>query len=251
MRLALKPEHTTDLEFKLAGSTVDDLVKEIKSLGKTILSYYGSEIKKKNLSIQVEKEYIGDKPSYPIVIRKRIKKGWFRHEWVLVSKSQILDNYLTDEHQKGLIHTPYTLTETLGRKESQAFVYAICVITDKLKDVNYDSFTMRENCVDYITLVSLLTIAKSIGLGRQNDSSLNSQLGIPDSYKKYCKSFSIYIGKSTLSTNLVTLHAGTLFKLAGELIYNKEQTVDKQLYYKAVINYSAKYSAYDLFGNPI
>lgn len=251
MRLALKPEHATNLEFKLAGSTVDDLVKEIKSLGKTILSYYGSEIKKKDLSIQVEKEYIGDNPSYPIVIRKRIKKGWFRHEWVLVSKSQILDDYLTDEHQKGLIHTPYTLTETLGRKESQAFVYAVCVITDKLKDVNYDSFTMREKCVDYITLVSLLTIAKSIGLGRQNASSLNSQLGIPDSYKKYCKSFSIYIGKSTLSTNLVTLHAGTLFKLAGELIYNKEQTVDKQLYYKAVINYSAKYSAYDLFGNPI
>lgn len=168
-----------------------------------------------------------------------------------MSKSYILDNYLTDEHQKGLIHTPYTITETLGRNESQAFVYAICVLTDKLKDVNYDSFTMRENCVDYITLVSLLTVAKSIGLGRQNLSSLNCQLGIPDSYKKYCKNLSIYIGKSTLSTNLVTLHAGTLFKLAGELIYDKEQTIDKQLYYKAVINYSAKYSTYDLFGNPI
>lgn len=251
MRLALKPEHVTELEFKLAGSSVDELVKEIKSLSKTILSYYGSEIKKKDLSIQVEKEYIANKPSYPIVIRKKIKKGWFRHEWVLVSKSYILDDYLTDEHQKGLIHTPYTLTETLGRKESQAFVYAICVITDKLKDVNYDSFTMRENCVDYITLVSLLTIAKSIGSGRQNDISLNSQLGIPDSYKKYCKSFSIYIGKSTLSTNLVTIQAGTLFSLVGELSYDKEQTIDKQLYYKAIINYSAKYSTYNLFGNPI
>lgn len=227
------------------------MIGEIRSLSKTILSYYGREIKKNGLSIQVEKEYIGDKPSYPIVIRKKIKKGWFRHEWVLVSKSQILDDYLTDEHQKGLIHTPYTITETLGRNESQAFVYAICVLTDKLKDVNYDSFTMRENCVDYITLVSLLTIAKSIGLGRQNLSSLNCQLGIPDSYKKYCKNLSIYIGKSTLSTNLVTLHAGTLFKLAGELIYDKEQTIDKQLYFKAVINYNAKYSTYNLFGNPI
>ena len=96
-----------------------------------------------------------------------------------------------------------------------------------------------------------MTISKSIGLGRQNLSSLNCQLGIPDSYKKYCKNLSIYIGKSTLSTNLVTLHAGTLFKLAGELIYDKEQTIDKQLHYKAVINYSAKYSTYDLFGNPI
>lgn len=251
MRLALKPEHATDLEFKLAGSSVNELIGEIRSLSKTILSYYGREIKKNGLSIQVEKEYLGYKPSYPIVIRKKIKKGWFRHEWVLVSKSYILDNYLTDEHQKGLIHTPYTITETLGRNESQAFVYAICVLTDKLKDINYDSFTMRENCVDYITLVSLLTIAKSIGLGRQNLSSLNCQLGIPDSYKKYCKNLSIYIGKSTLSTNLVTLHAGTLFKLAGELIYDKEQTIDKQLYYKAVINYSVKYSTYDLFGNPI
>lgn len=251
MRLALKPEHATDLEFKLAGSSVNELIGEIRSLSKTILSYYGREIKKNGLSIQVEKEYIGDKPSYPIVIRKKIKKGWFRHEWVLVSKSQILDDYLTDEHQKGLIHAPYTVTETLGRNESQAFVYAICVLTDKLKDVNYDSFTMRENCVDYITLVSLLTIAKSIGLGRQNLSSLNCQLGIPDSYKKYCKNLSIYIGKSTLSTNLVTLHAGTLFKLAGELIYDKEQTIDKQLYFKAVINYNAKYSTYNLFGNPI
>lgn len=251
MRLALKPEHATDLEFKLAGSSVNELIGEIRSLSKTILSYYGREIKKNGLSIQVEKEYIGDKPSYPIVIRKKIKKGWFRHEWVLVSKSQILDDYLTDEHQKGLIHTPYTITETLGRNESQAFVYAICVLTDKLKDVNYDSFTMRENCVDYITLVSLLTIAKSIGLGRQNLSSLNCQLSIPDSYKKYCKNLSIYIGKSTLSTNLVTLHAGTLFKLAGELIYDKEQTIDKQLYFKAVINYNAKYSTYNLFGNPI
>lgn len=251
MRLALKPEHATDLEFKLAGSSVNELIGEIKSLSKTILSYYGREIKKKDLSIQVEKEYIGDKPSYPIVIRKKIKKGWFRHEWVLVSKSQILDNYSTEEHYRGLIHTPYTLTESLGRNESQAFVYAICVITDKLKDVNYDSFTMREKCVDYITLVSLLAIAKSIGLGRQNLSSLNCQLGIPDSYKKYCKNFSIYIGKSTLSTNLVTIQAGTLFNLAGELIYDKEQTVDKQLYYKAVINYNAKYSTYDLFGNPI
>lgn len=80
MRLALKPEHATELDFKLAGSSVNDLLKEFKSLGKTILSYYGSEIKKKGLSIQVEKEYIGDKPSYPIVIRKKIKKGWFRHE---------------------------------------------------------------------------------------------------------------------------------------------------------------------------
>lgn len=251
MRLALKPEHATDLEFKLAGSSVNELIGEIRSLSKTILSYYGREIKKKSLSIRVEKEYISNKPSYPMVIRKKIKKGWFRHEWVLVSKSQILDNYSTEEHYKGLIHTPYTLTETLGRNESQAFVYAICVLTDKLKDINYDSFTMRENCVDYITLVSLLTIAKSIGLGRQNLSSLNCQLGIPDSYKKYCKNLSIYIGKSTLSTNLVTLHAGTLFKLAGELIYDKERTIDKQLYYKAVINYSAKYSTYDLFGNPI
>lgn len=251
MRLALKPEHATDLEFKLAGSSVNELIGEIRSLSKTILSYYGREIKKNGLSIQVEKEYLGYKPSYPIVIRKKIKKGWFRHEWVLVSKSQILDDYLTDEHQQGLIHTPYTITETLGRNESQAFVYAICVLIDKIKDVNYDSFTMRENCVDYITLVSLLTIAKSIGLGRQNLSSLNCQLGIPDSYKKYCKNLSIYIGKSTLSTNLVTLHAGTLFKLAGELIYDKEQTVDKQLYFKAVINYTAKYSTYDLFGNPI
>lgn len=251
MRLALKPEHVTDLEFKLAGGSVNELIGEIKFLSKTILSYYGREIKKNGLSIQVEKEYLGYKPSYPIVIRKKIKKGWFRHEWVLVSKSHILDDYLTDEHQKGLIHTPYTIIETLGRNESQAFVYAICVLTDKLKDVNYDSFTMRENCVDYITLVSLLTIAKSIGLGRQNLSSLNCQLGIPDSYKKYCKNLSIYIGKSTLSTNLVTLQAGTLFKLAGELIYDKEQTIDKQLYYKAVINYNAKYSAYGLFGNPI
>lgn len=251
MRLALKPEQTTELDFKLAGSSVNDLLKEIRSLGKTILNYYGSEIKKKGLFIQVEKEYIGDKPSYPIVIRKKIKKGWFRHEWVLVSKSQILDNYSTEEHYRGLIHTPYTLAESLGRNESQAFVYAICVITDKLKDVNYDSFTMRENCVDYITLVSLLTIAKSIGSGRQNTSSLNSQLGIPDNYKKYCKPFSIYIGKSTLSTNLVSIHAGTLFKLAGELIYDKEQTIDKQLYFKAVINYTAKYSTYNLFSNPI
>ena len=251
MRLALKPEQTTELDFKLAGSSVNDLLKEIRSLGKPILNYYGSEIKKKGLFIQVEKEYIGDKPSYPIVIRKKIKKGWFRHEWVLVSKSQILDNYSTEEHYRGLIHTPYTLAESLGRNESQAFVYAICVITDKLKDVNYDSFTMRENCVDYITLVSLLTIAKSIGSGRQNTSSLNSQLGIPDNYKKYCKPFSIYIGKSTLSTNLVSIHAGTLFKLAGELIYDKEQTIDKQLYFKAVINYTAKYSTYNLFSNPI
>lgn len=251
MRLALKPEHSTDLEFELAGRSVNDLVKEIKSLAKTILNYYGSEIKKKGLSIQVEKEYIGDKPSYPIMIRKKIKKGWFRHEWILVSKSQILDNYSTEEHYRGLIHTPYTLTETLGRNESQAFVYAICVITDKIKDVNYDSFTMRENCVDYITLVSLLTIAKSIGSGRQNNTSLNSQLGIPDSYKKYCKPFSIYIGKSTLSTNVVTIQAGTLFNLAGELSYDKEQTIDKQLYYKAIINYTAKYSTYNLFGNPI
>lgn len=170
---------------------------------------------------------------------------------MLVSKSQILDNYSTEEHYRGLIHTPYTLAESLGHNESQAFVYAICVITDKLKDVNYDSFTMRENCVDYITLVSLLTIAKSIGLGRQNNTSFNCQLGIPDSYKKYCKNFSIYIGKSTLSTNLVSINAGTLFKLAGELIYDKEQTIDKQLYFKAVINYTAKYSTYNLFGNPI
>lgn len=80
MRLALKPEHSTDLEFELAGKSVNDLVKEIKSLSRTILNYYGSEIKKKDLSIQVEKEYIGDKPSYPIVIRKKIKKGWLRHE---------------------------------------------------------------------------------------------------------------------------------------------------------------------------
>ena len=251
MQLSLKPVQTTELAFKLAGSSVNELVNEIRSLSKEVLNYYGKEIKKRGLSIRVEKEYIGDKLSYPIATRKKIKKGWFRHEWVLVSKSQILDNYLTDEHQKGLIHTPYTITETLGRTESQAFVYAICVMTDKLKDVNYDSFTMREKCVNYITLVSLLTIAKSIGLGSQNLSSLNCQLGIPDSYKKYCKNLSIYIGISTLSTNLVTLHAGTLFKLAGELIYDKEQTVDKQLYYKAVINYDVKYSTYNLFGNPI
>lgn len=107
MRLALKPEHATDLEFKLAGSSVNELIGEIRSLSKTILSYYGREIKKNGLSIQVEKEYLGYKPSYPIVIRKKIKKGWFRHEWVLVSKSYILDNYLTDEHQKRF--NPYTL----------------------------------------------------------------------------------------------------------------------------------------------
>lgn len=251
MQLSLKPVQATELAFKLAGGSVNELVNEIRSLSKEVLNYYGKEIKKRGLSIRVEKEYIGDKLSYPIATRKKIKKGWFRHEWVLVSKSQILDNYLTDEHQKGLIHTPYTITETLGRTESQAFVYAICVMTDKLKDVNYDSFTMREKCVNYITLVSLLTIAKSIGLGRQNLSSLNCQLGIPDSYKKYCKNLSIYIGESTLSTNLVTLHSGTLFRLAGELIYDKEQTVDKQLYHKAVINYDVKYSTYNLFGNPI
>lgn len=251
MQLSLKPVQTTALDFKLAGSSVNELVNEIRHLSKEVLNYYGKEIKKKGLSIQVEKEYIGDKPSYPIVIRKKIKKGWLRHEWVLVSKSQILDNYSTEKHYKGLIHTPYTLTETLGRNESQAFIYAICVLTDKLKDVNYDSFTMREKCVNYITLVSLLTIAKSIGLGRQDLSSLNSQLGIPDSYKKYCKNFSIYIDKSTLSTNLVVLNAGTIFKLVGELIYDKEQIVDKQMYYKCVINYTAKYSTYNLFGNPI
>lgn len=79
MRLALKPEHATDLEFKLAGSSVNELIGEIRSLSKTILSYYGREIKKNGLSIQVEKEYLGYKPSYPIVIRKKIKKGWFRH----------------------------------------------------------------------------------------------------------------------------------------------------------------------------
>lgn len=251
MRLELKLDTFEHKKYKNLGHTVENLVSKIKSLGSEVLDYYGDEAKKKGLSIQVEKEYIGDKPSYPIVIRKKIKKGWFRHEWVLVGKSQILDNYSTEEHYRGLIHTPYTLAESLSRNESQAFVYAICVITDKIKDVNYDSFTMRENCVDYITLVSLLTIAKSIGSGRQNNTSLNSQLGIPDSYKKYCKPFSIYIGKSTLSTNVVTIQAGTLFNLAGELSYDKEQTIDKQLYYKAIINYTAKYSTYNLFGNPI
>ena len=169
----------------------------------------------------------------------------------MVGKSQILDNYSTEEHYRGLIHTPYTLAESLGRKESQAFAYAICVLTDKLKDVNYDSFTMREKCVDYITLVSLLTIAKSIGMGRQNDTSLNSQLGIPDSYKKYCKPFSIYIGEAKLDGNLVKIHAGTLFELIGDLIYDKDRIIDKRLYYKTVINYEIKYSTYDLFGNPI
>lgn len=224
---------------------------KIKSLGSEVLDYYGDEAEKKGLSIQVEKEYIGDKPSYPIVIRKKIKKGWFRHEWVLVGKSQILDNCSTEEHYRGLIHTPYTLAESLGRKESQAFAYAICVLIDKLKDVNYDSFTMREKCVDYITLVSLLTIAKSIGMGRQNDTSLNSQLGIPDSYKKYCKPFSIYIDEARLDGNLVKIHAGTLFELMGDLIYDKDRIIDKRLYYKTVINYEIKYTTYNLFGNPI
>lgn len=251
MRLELKLDTFEHKKYNYLGHTVENLVSKIKSLGSEVLDYYGNEVKKKGLSIQVEKEYIGDKPSYPIVIRKKIKKGWFRHEWVLVAKSQILDNYSTEEHYKGLIHTPYTLAESLGRKESQAFVYAICVLTDKLKDVNYDSFTMREKCVDYITLVSLLTIAKSIGLGRQDVSSLNSQLGIPDSYKKYCKPFSIYIGEARLDGNLVKIHAGTLFELLGELIYDEDQLIDKQLYYKTVIKYTVKYTTYNLFGNPI
>lgn len=251
MRLELKLDTFEHKKYKYLGHTVENLVSKIKSLGSEVLDYYGDEVKKKGLSIQVEKEYIGDKPSYPIVIRKKIKKGWFRHEWVLVAKSQILDNYSTEEHYKGLIHTPYTLAESLGRKESQAFVYAICVLTDKLKDVNYDSFTMREKCVDYITLVSLLTIAKSIGLGKQDVSSLNSQLGIPDSYKKYCKPFSIYIGEAKLDGNLVKIHAGTLFELLGELIYDEDQLIDKQLYYKTVIKYTVKYTTYNLFGNPI
>ena len=251
MRLELKLDTFEHKKYNYLGHTVENLVSKIKSLSSEVLDYYGDEIKKKGLSIQVEKEYIGDKPSYPIVTRKKIKKGWFRHEWVLVAKSQILDNYSTEEHYRGLIHTPYTLTESLGRKESQAFVYAICVLTDKLKDVNYDSFTMREKCVDYITLVSLLTIAKSIGLGRQNSSSLNSQLGIPDSYKKYCKPFSIYIGEAKLDGNLVKIHAGTLFELMGELIYDEDQLIDKQLYYKTVIDYTVKYTTYNLFGNPI
>lgn len=251
MRLELRLDYFEHEKCYYIGRTVENLVSRIRSLGSEVLDYYSSEIKKKGLFIQVEKEYIGDKPSYPIIIRKKIKKGWFRHEWVLVAKSQILDNYSTEEHFRGLIHTPYTLTESLGRKESQAFVYAICVITDKLKDVNYDSHTMREKCVDYITLVSLLTIAKSIGLGRQNASSLNSQLGIPDSYKKYCKNISIHIDEAKLDGNLVKLNASTLFELVGQLVYDKEQTIDKQLYYKTVINYSAKYSTYNLFGNPI
>nr|DAO83432.1 MAG TPA: hypothetical protein [Caudoviricetes sp.] len=251
MRLELKLDTFEHKKYKNLGHTVENLVSKIKSLGSEVLDYYGDEAKKKGLSIQVEKEYIGDKPSYPIVIRKKIKKGWFRHEWVLVGKSQILDNYSTEEHYRGLIHTPYTLAESLSRKESQAFVYAICVLTDKLKDVNYDSFTMREKCVDYITLVSLLTIAKSIGMGRQNDTSLNSQLGIPDSYKKYCKPFSIYIGEAKLDGNLVKIHAGTLFELIGDLIYDKDRIIDKRLYYKTVINYEIKYTTYNLFGNPI
>ena len=251
MRLELRLDHFEYKKQKYLDCSVENLVSRIRSLGSEVLDYYGGEIKKKGLSIKVEKEYIGDKPSYPIVIRKKIKKGWFRHEWVFVTKSQILDNYSTEEHYRGLIHTPYTLTESLGRKESQAFVYAICVLTDKLKDVNYDSHTMREKCVDYITLVSLLTIAKSIGLGRQNASSLNSQLGIPDNYKKYCKNISIYIGEAKLDGNLVKLNAGTIFELVGELIYDREQTIDKQLYYKTVINYEAKYTTYNLFGNPI
>lgn len=251
MRLKLELDHFEHKKQKYLGHTVENLVSRIRSLSGEILDYYGKEIKKKGLSIQVEKEYIGDKPSYPIVIRKKIKKGWFRHEWVLVGNSQILDNYSTEEHYKGLIHTPYTLTESLGRKESQAFVYAICVLTDKLKDVNYDSHSMREKCVDYITLVSLLTIAKSIGLGRQDASSLNRQLCIPDSYKKYCKNISIYIGEAKLDGNLVELNAGTLFELAGELIYDKEQVIDKPLYYKTVVNHATKYTTYNLFGNPI
>ena len=251
MRLKLELDHFEHKKQKYLGHTVENLVSRIRSLGSEVLDYYDNEIKKKGLSIQVEKEYLGDKPSYPIVIRKKIKKGWFRHEWVLVGKSQILDNYSTEEHCKGLIHTPYTLTESLGRKESRAFVYAICVLTDKLKDVNYDSHSMREKCVDYITLISLLTIAKSIGLGRQDVSSLNRQLGIPDSYKKYCKNISIYIGEAKLDGNLVELNAGTLFELAGELIYDEEQVIDKQLYYKTVVNYATRYSTYNLFGNPI
>ena len=251
MRLKLELDHFEHKKQKYLGHTVENLVSRIRSLGSELLDYYGKEIKKKGLSIQVEKEYLGDEPSFPIVFRKKIKKGWFRHEWVFMGKSQILDNYSTEEHYKGLIHTPYTLAESLGRKESQAFVYAICVLTDKLRDVNYDSYSIREKCVDYITLVSLLTIAKSIGLGRQDASSLNSQLGIPDSYKKYCKNISIYIGEAKLDGNLVKLNAGTLFELAGELIYDKEQVVDNHLYYKTVINYEAKYTTYNLFGNSI
>lgn len=251
MRLELKLDTFEHKKYNYLGHTVENLVSRIRSLGSEVLDYYGNEIKKKGFSIQVEKEYLGDKPSYPIVIRKKIKKGWFRHEWVSLGKSQILDNYSTEEHYKGLIHTPYTLTESLGRKESQAFVYAICVLTDKLRDVNYGSYNMREKCVDYITLVSLLTIAKSIGLGKQDASSLNGQLGIPDSYKKYCKNISIYIGEAKLDGNLVELNAGTLFELAGELIYDKEQVIDKSLYYKTVVNYATKYTTYNLFGNPI
>lgn len=251
MRLELKPDYFKHEKHYYIGRTVENLVSRIRLLGSEVLDYYGDEIKKKGLSIQVEKEYIGHKPSYPIAIRKKIKKGWFRHEWVLIDRFRELDDYSTEEHYRGLIHTPYTLVESLGRKESQAFVYAICVLTDKLKDVNHDSHTMREKCVDYITLVSLLTIAKSIGLGRQNANSLNSQLGIPDSYKKYCKNISIHIGEAKLDGNLVKLNAGTLFELVGQLVYDKEQTIDKQLYYKTVINYTVKYTTYNLFGNPI
>lgn len=251
MRLSLKPVFFDEVDFIKLGSNVNELLSEIKSLGKEVFNYYGKEIKKKGLSIQVEKGYLGDKLSYPIVIRKKVKKGWFRHEWVFIGNSNLIDNYATEEHYKGLIHTPYTMTETLGHCESQAFVYAICVLTDRLKDVNYDSQTMREKCVDYITLVSLLTIAKSIGSGKQDLSCLNSQLGIPDSYKNFCKNFSIYFNYTKTSTTLVSITAGNLFRLVGELNYDSDRTTDRQLYKLFAFSYTGSYQAYNLFGKPI
>ena len=60
MQLSLKPVQATELAFKLAGSSVNELVNEIRSLSKEVLNYYGKEIKKRGLSIRVEKEGIGE-----------------------------------------------------------------------------------------------------------------------------------------------------------------------------------------------
>lgn len=77
MRLELRLDYFEHEKCYYIGRTVENLVSRIRSLGSEVLDYYSSEIKKKGLFIQVEKEYIGDKPSYPIIIRKRSRRDGF------------------------------------------------------------------------------------------------------------------------------------------------------------------------------
>ena len=237
-----------NMEFIIDKCSEKRLLHELKTLQKDILKKSKSYLFKNHLSYIVEQNSNGN---YVIKIYQKQKLLSFKKSLIHIEYNiNMFDGIGYSHYSLAKFYNPYSLAFLLDRLEQSAMLersvrlfgnnkryqkaYELSVLLNNgLLDKFIKDAVLIEKCKQYIQLINLLSIAKTIGKYEQSyiipdeTCDLNYLLGVPCEY--YNNLDNVYV--QFLDDDRMDIIIPSLFTLKGKLKLNKNTKKDNIIYH--------------------